>query len=240
MKVDRHSLASDVRRIRRHLRDHGSAEHAAGVRWFFKEDVESHGWYTGDLRKYARELHKASSYDAATLVEVTEMLFDSRVLEEKLLAVLLVQRSLRTLPAGAFDRLERWLDRVESWADHDALTMFVLGPLLVESPAHVRTVVAWAKATSRWRRRAAAVTLIHGIQRGRFVREATLVARLLRRDQDDMVQKGLGWLLRVWCKVRPDEAIPVVLGIRTDTARLVVRTACETLSPARRRLVMGK
>ena len=232
--------AARAREIRRYLKEHGSAEHAAGVQWFFKESVKSHGWYTGDLRKYAREIHKGSLCDAPGLVEVAEILFDSRVLEEKILAVLLLQRLVRGFSPDMFDRFEGWLDKVESWADHDALTMCVLGPLLVESPKRVARVVAWAKSPLRWRRRAAAVTLIRGVGLGCFVREATRVAWLLRRDQDDMVQKGLGWLLRVWCKVRPEEAVPVVLRIRSDTSRLVVRTACETLSPARRRIVMGK
>jgi len=232
--------AALAREIRRHLRMHGSAEHAAGVQWFFKEAVKSRGWYAGDLRTYAREIHKRSLYDAAGLVEVAEILFESRVIEEKILAVLLLQRLVSGFSPDMFDRFECWLDRVETWADHDALAMFVLGPLLVKAPKRVTRVVAWTKSPIRWRRRAAAVTLIRGIGQGCFAREATRVAWLLRRDEDDMVQKGLGWLLRVWCKVRPDEAVPVVLRIRNDTARLVVRTACETLSPALRRTVMSK
>ena len=155
------------------------------------------------------------------------------------LAVFLVQCVLRRLQPTAFDRFERWLDRVESWADHDALTMFVLGPLLLEAPRRVSRLAAWAKAPGRWRRRAAAVTLIHGVRHGRFAREAARVARSLSGDGDDMVQKGLGWLLREWCKVNPDEAVPVVLSIRSETSRLVVRTACETLSPADRKRVLA-
>lgn len=34
--------------IRQTLKDGGSAEHAAGVQWFFKDEIKSHGWYTAD------------------------------------------------------------------------------------------------------------------------------------------------------------------------------------------------
>jgi hypothetical protein len=44
--------------IRRALKDGGSAEHAAGVQWFFKEEIRSHGWYTGDLRRAMRRCRR--------------------------------------------------------------------------------------------------------------------------------------------------------------------------------------
>jgi hypothetical protein len=39
--------------VRYELRSGGSAEHGAGVQWFFKEEIQSHGWYTAALRKAA-------------------------------------------------------------------------------------------------------------------------------------------------------------------------------------------
>jgi hypothetical protein len=33
-------MAAQIRLV---LRDGGSAEHAAGVQWFFKEEIKSHG-----------------------------------------------------------------------------------------------------------------------------------------------------------------------------------------------------
>jgi hypothetical protein len=45
--------------IRRSLKGEGSAEHAEGVRWFFKEEIKSHGWYTSDLRRLAVRCRKA-------------------------------------------------------------------------------------------------------------------------------------------------------------------------------------
>ena len=44
--------------IRKALKDGGSAEHASEVQWFFKEEIKSHGWYTGDLRRAVRPLRQ--------------------------------------------------------------------------------------------------------------------------------------------------------------------------------------
>jgi len=226
--------------IKTHLRTHGSAEHAAGVQWFFKEEIVSHGWYTGDLRRYARDVHKALASDTAYLLAVADALFDGRVLEEKVLAVFLAQRSIPHFGVSEFARFEGWLDQVSSWADHDALAMYLLGPLLVANPGRVRRVATWAKSRNRWRRRAAAVTLIHGVRRGLFVDEASATTDRLLGDADDMVQKGLGWLLREWCKYQPATAVPVVMRIRPDAPRLVLRTACETLPAAQRKRILAR
>ena len=53
----RQTSAATVRAVVRHLKAFGSPGHAAGVQRFFKEQVRSHGWYTADLRRYARTLH---------------------------------------------------------------------------------------------------------------------------------------------------------------------------------------
>jgi hypothetical protein len=45
--------------VRRALRDGGSAEHAAGVQWFFKKQISSHGWYTAALRREAVGLRRS-------------------------------------------------------------------------------------------------------------------------------------------------------------------------------------
>ena len=63
---------------------------------------------------------------------------------------------------------------------------------------------------------------------GHFYREAAAVTERLLADRDDMVQKGLGWLLREWAKHDPKAA--VLMAIRGRASRLVLRTACERLS----------
>jgi len=45
------AVATEIRRL---LQDGGSADHAQGVQWFFKEEIKSHGWYTAELRKAKR------------------------------------------------------------------------------------------------------------------------------------------------------------------------------------------
>jgi 3-methyladenine DNA glycosylase AlkD len=71
-----------------------------------------------------------------------------------------------------------------------------------------------------------------------FLPQIKQLSNLLLTDEDDMVQKGLGWLLRETTKHNAAKAIPYLRKIRARAPRLVLRTACETLpAPARRSIL---
>ena len=62
-----------------------------------------------------------------------------------------------------------------------------------------------------------------------FFLEITKLSDFLLDDEDDMVQKGLGWLLRETAKFDANKTVPYLMKIRGRAPRLVLRTACETL-----------
>ncbi|MFZ2082869.1 MAG: DNA alkylation repair protein [Candidatus Sulfotelmatobacter sp.] len=227
--------------IRRALRDGGSAEHAAGVQWFFKDEIKSHGWYTADLRRAAvrfrREVRKEQGLDF--LVEVANQLFSGSVLEEKVAAVFLLEKLDSEFGDREFKLFESWLDRISSWADHDALVHDLIAPMVASKPARAKIVSRWAKSRNRWRRRAACVALIRGARAKMFFPEITKLADSLLSDQDDMVRKGLGWLLRETAKYDARRTVPYLVKIRARAPRLVLRTACETLPAAMRRRILA-
>jgi len=236
------SPANLAKHIRKLLHDYGSAEHAAGVQRFFTESVASHGWRTPDLRKAAVRMRRAILAHAGSdyLLQVADKLFRGRVVEEKAMAVLLLEKSLPEFGEREFRLLEGWLDRISNWDDHDALVHMLLGPMLVADPRRARLSLHWAKSNNRWRRRAAAVVLIRGARGEMFEPEIRRVSDRLLDDDDEMVRKGLGWLLREWAKKSPKCAVSYLLRIRTRAPRLVLRTACEKLSEAQRREVLVK
>jgi 3-methyladenine DNA glycosylase AlkD len=229
--------AAEIRRV---LRDGGSSEHAAGVQWFFKEEIKSHGWYTAALRKAARQFRRSVARERGVdfVVQVADQLFSGRNLEEKVFAVFLLEGQTQNFGDDEFRLFVSWLDRVSSWADHDALVHDVLAPMIAAELVRCREVFLWAKSQNRWRRRAACVGLIRGTRQRQFFREIVRISNQLLRDEDDMVQKGLGWLLRETAKADPQRTAPYLMKIRKTAPRLVLRTACETLSPPVRRRVL--
>jgi 3-methyladenine DNA glycosylase AlkD len=72
-----------------------------------------------------------------------------------------------------------------------------------------------------------------------FFPEIKRLSNQLLADEDDMVQKGLGWLLRETAKFDPQRTVPYLMTIRVRAPRLVLRTACETLPPQIRKKVLA-
>lgn len=208
-----------------------SAPHTAEVEWFFKNEVQSRGWYTREIRKLARRFTKVIKNGAGLeyLVEIADDLFHGNVLEEKILAVFLLETSTREMSRKEFRIFESWLDRLSSWADHDGLCHYLLGPLMAADEPLSKRVFVWAKSKDKWHRRAAAVALIRGAREKKFEAETRRITSMLLQDEDLMVQKGLGWLLRESAKHNPKFAVPLLHSIRTKAPRLVLRTGCETL-----------
>ena len=218
-------------RIRDALKSGGSAEHAAGVQWFFKEDIKSHGWYTAALRRAVRQWRREilREHDFDFLVRVADKLFSGRVLEEKVAAVLLLEKLDALFGDREFKLFASWLDRISSWADHDGLVHYLISPMVAAKPERLKDVFRWAKSPKRWHRRAACVAMIRGARSKMFFPEIVKLSNFLLTDRDDMVQKGLGWLLRETAKYDPNRTVPYLTKIRGRAPRLVLRTACETL-----------
>lgn len=217
--------------IRRVLKDGGSAPHSAEVQWFFKEEIKSRGWYAGEMRKVAVRMRRTIVKELGQpfLVQVADKLFAGRVLEEKVFAVFLLEKMTKDFGDAEFRLFECWLDRISSWSDHDGLVHYLIGPMVAAKPARAKFVFQWAKSKNRWHRRAACVALIQGTRQKKFLPEIKRLSRILLTDEDDMVQKGLGWLLRETAKADAARTVPYLRSIQAKAPRLVLRTACETL-----------
>ncbi len=238
-KITPRYIADHIRRV---LKDGGSAPHSEDVQHFFKEVVKSRGWYTAELRKFAVRFRRSIARERGMdfVVQVADQLFFGPILEEKAMAVFLLEKQTENFGDNEFQLVDAWLDRVTNWADHDALVHDLLGPMVAADPARCREVFRWAKSSNRWRRRAACVALIRGARERRFLEQITRLSNQLLNDEDDMVQKGLGWLLRETAKADVKHTVPYLMKIRNDAPRLVLRSACETLPVVTRKRVLTK
>jgi hypothetical protein len=111
--------------------------------------------------------------------------------------------------------------------------------VIAAKPARTKFVFRWAKSKNRWHRRAACVALIRGARAQMFFSEITKLSDSLLADKDDMVQKGLGWLLRETAKFDAKRTVPYLMKIRARAPRLVLRTACETLPASVKKRVLA-
>lgn len=223
------------------LRHKGSPAYARRIQMFFRYPVRAYGCRTAFVRKLAADIRWGikQDYDERVLLAVAEKLFAGPMVEERIIAVALLEGSVKRLGEPEFRRLERWIGWVGDWASCDGLCTALLGPLIIADKRRLARVAHWAKTEGRWWRRAAAVSLVPGARRGLFTREVLRLSTRLLQDQDDMVQKGVGWLLKETSKKKQKEVVAYLKRVRRRAPRLTLRIACEKLPLTQRRRILG-
>lgn len=171
-------------------------------------------------------------------LEDVDALLRSRVHEERFAGLLVLAEQVRT--ARGADRkvlVDFYLartDRVDNWDLVDGSAHVVLGPWLVDGPSDVLDVLDVLAASAwLWDRRIAVVATLALIREGRFEPTFRLV-RTLRQDQEPLIHKALGWMLREIG--RRDQPVMVTFLERhqAELPRITVRYATERLSPGER------
>ncbi len=230
-----------VRSARRQLQSKASPAFARQMQRFFKEPVRAYGWRTAEVRKLAGRLRREilATGDSDLLLSVAGKLFAGPTLEEAVLGVALLQRSVHRFSLAEFRRLERWLPHIRNWAACDLFCTALLGRMIAADPGRAGSVFRWAKSRNRWCRRSAAVSLVPAARRGVYTEQILRLSDQLLEDDDDMVQKAVGWLLKEASQVRRQPVVTYLRRVRQRAPRLTLRIACEKLPQGTRRRILG-
>ncbi len=165
---------------------------------------------------------------------VTE-LWSSGVLEEGSVVCYVYRRFAKFCDKREFEMFERWLDRyVKNWGHCDGVSTWLIAASIANRPELLTELPRWTKSKNPWKRRAAAVSLIYEAKRGRNANTIFQICTLLRDDTDDLVRKGVGWLLKETYPKRPREVIRFLDNWRPIAPRLVLRLAAEKMTAAHR------
>lgn len=222
----------------------GSPRRAAGMRRYFRayETVAFHGVSLPVVRRIARDTWTAQRdcWDVRAAAAFCDHMVRAPELETKAVGILVLGRWSRTFPRSLLTTTRRWLagGQLATWAAVDLVAPTVLTPLIRRYPDIASRVVAWTGARSLWVRRAAAVTFVPLARRGEHLVDAYRIARMLAADEQDLVHKATGWLLREAGKT---DMARLAAFLRTHGRRLprtTVRYAIERFPAlARRRLL---
>jgi len=146
----------------------------------------------------------------------------------------------RQFAKNDFARFESWLKKhVDNWGSHDHLAQ-TFGYLLYDYPELLPRVKKFATSKNMWLRRMSAVALIYPVRKGKYLDDVFATADILLRDDEDMVQKGYGWMLKVAGDVFPDEVFAYVMRNKKEMPRTALRYAIEKYPPNMRKEAMKK
>jgi 3-methyladenine DNA glycosylase AlkD len=225
-----------VTELRRRLRAHADPASVAILQSFFKTGPGQYG--EGDqfigirlpaMRSLCRECRDTPLATALTLL-------DSKVHEERLLALLLmVDRFTRGDEAErkrVYDAYLANTDRINNWDLVDASAPAVVGAYLAGRSRAPLTRLA--RSASLWERRIAIVATLYLIREGDLA-DTFRIADLLLDDPEDLIHKATGWMLREAGK-RDGAALRQFLATRHDRMpRTMLRYAIERFPEAERK-----
>jgi 3-methyladenine DNA glycosylase AlkD len=190
------------------------------------------------VRAMAREIvrynQKAWSVDDACAF--ASALITDRHLEVKGLGIEVLARYRRQFTPALLPVWKRWLAQNHSanWATTDAICGLLIGPLVAARPQLAAGVARWSADRNMWVRRASIVGLIPIARGGIALGILYRTARTLHRDEEDLVQKAVGWALREAGKTDMERLERYLLANGPKIPRTTLRYAIERF-PARKR-----
>ena len=214
------------------------------ARRYFRGDVRLrfHNVGTQAMRELAKRVHREhrEQWSVADAVRFADLLIADPYLETKAVGIELLARFRRTCTPRLLPVWKRWLARNHSsnWATTDAISGYLIGPLILTDLRLAPRVGAWARHRNMWVRRAAAVSLIPSVRKGAALDVAYKVARALHADREDLIQKAVGWLLREAGKTDPARLERYLRRHGPAIPRTTVRYAIERMPDAKRKRLL--
>jgi len=179
-----------------------------------------------DLRKLARQWKKIPLQEVLILLQ-------SSYHEDRFIALCLLIHSFQHGNEEVV--YHAYLDHisfVDNWDLVDISCHKILGPYLFERP---RTILySLAQSKNLWERRMAMVTTYYFIKRDQLI-DTLALADLLSNDQEDLIHKACGWMLREAGKRDESTLIEFLDDPSVDLPRTALRYAIERLpAPVRK------
>lgn len=180
-----------LERARKALCGYADPRKARVYRGYFKETTDVFlGVSTLKMRRVAREFQSLPLRDVRALMK--SKIHDERSLAHAIL-VLKFRKGDDAAQKEIFEFYIRNREFIRSWDDVDDSAPYIAGPYLLKRDK--KLLYDLARAPRIWDRRIAMVTTWWFIRHGE-IRDALSIARILLKDEEDLIHKAVGWMLR--------------------------------------------
>ncbi|MET3115051.1 3-methyladenine DNA glycosylase AlkD [Pedobacter sp. CG_S7] len=217
--------------IRKELKKNSDPAAVKSSQRFFKEELLLHGCKNTEVRAISKKYFKTvKDLPKEELFSLCEELWKSGYLEESIIACDWSYSLRKQFTPSDFIIFEKWVKTyVNNWASCDTFCNHTIGEFLILFPEYLPLLKKWAKSENRWMRRAAAVSLIVPARKGKFLEFIFQLADILLKDQDDLVQKGYGWMLKAASALHQEAVFNYVLKNKKEMPRTALRYAIEKM-----------
>ncbi len=220
-----------IGKIREELAAEADEKTRKSLQRFFKEEITLYGVKTAVVRKIAKEhWREVKRFSKPQIFSLCEELLRSDYTEEAFMASFWLENLVEQLEPSDLRVLKKWIALyINNWAKCDTLCNHTVGGLIEKYPESVNELKRWVKSENRWLKRAAAVSLIIPAKKGKFLQDIFEISTALLSVEDDVVQKGYGWLLKEASRRHQKEVMDYVLKNRKIMPRTALRYAIELM-----------
>ncbi len=176
--------------------------------------------------------------DRRQLLTMCEHLLSSGKYEEASIAIEFMARLRDKYNKSLFNTIGKWFEKyIINWAHCDGACGNIVYPFLANNVVDFKDILTWVQSPSRWKRRAAAVTMVQDFYKGGTanVARAIQVARKLILDPEKVVQQGTGWLLREAWKKSPKKVEDFLFKWKDQAPRLIIQYATEKIDKTKKK-----
>ncbi|WP_406670668.1 DNA alkylation repair protein [Methanolobus sp. ZRKC4] len=231
-----------ISQIRKDLEQNADEKTKISSARFFKEETKSYGVKTAIVTKMSKQYFKSiSSESKEDIFALCEELLSSDYNEEAFIALKWADYLNPHYEPKDFAVFERWIgEYINNWAKCDTLCNHAVGTFIDMYPEYIESLKTWTASDNRWYRRAAAVTLILPARRGDYLDDVLEIADLLLTDEDDLVRKGYGWMLKEASREHQQEIFDYVMQNKKVMPCTALRYAIEKMPKDLRTKAMEK
>jgi len=211
-------------------------------RWFKEKLKDPVGLRGPVVHKISKQYFKIVKDESnKKILDYCEGLLESEKSNAHGIAFLWAEYISDRLSKSDFARLERWIKKyVCNWGACDTLCCGAMGKLVARFPELIPRIRKWTTSKNRWLRRGAAVSLIPSAHHGKQMKAIFAMADRLLTDNDDMVQKGYGWMLKVAADSDRDRVFKYVMKNKRQMPRTALRYAIEKMPKELKKEAMKK
>ena len=216
-------------RIMAEIERRGDPERKKDLLRYFREPIQTYGLSQAQNKEVADLFYPEVKGDLPAALVLTEKLLASGHLDASSVGLKILDRFRKKLGSEHFSLFDGWVDYLNNWASTDHLTTHHISECIKDDPELIEQLINWTGSDNRWRRRASAVTMVLIARKGDMLDDVFRIADRLMVDEDDMVQKGVGWMLKEASRENPKEIHEYLLKWKERSPALILRYASEKL-----------
>lgn len=226
-------MNTTVEQIRQTLKESIDEKTRASSSRYFKENEapKVYGVRTAEVNRIGKYgLLQIKNLPKQQIFELCEELLSTGYLEEAAIACIWAESLHKQYEPADFQVFERWVHNyVTNWAACDTLCNHTIGTFIMMYPDYIAELKKWATSSNLWVKRASSVTLIIPARKGLFLDDIFQIALILLHDNNDLVQKGYGWMLKAASEAHQKEVFDFVVKQKATMPRTALRYAIEKM-----------